>query len=172
MDENIHCHKCKKKTNNINPKIVQMSNGLSRIATKCRLCRTNKSKIMKKQYLKPIKKELNDNAAPCVVDDRSHSASTVFMLTPVSEEQLADCVRELRGGSSPGIDGISTDVIKDNFEFVKTPLLKIINTSLTTGIFPETFKTAKVVPIYKSGQKGKCENYRPISLLNVLSKVL
>src|SRR5436190_1358546 len=46
MDEKIHCHKCKKKTNNINPKIVQMSNGLDRIATKCKICKTNKSKIV------------------------------------------------------------------------------------------------------------------------------
>src|SRR5436190_1965337 len=60
MNEKIHCHKCKKKTNNINPEIVQMNNGLNRIATKCKICKTNKSKIIKKQYLKPIKKELNE----------------------------------------------------------------------------------------------------------------
>ena len=47
MNEKIHCHKCKKKTNNINPEIVEMKNGLHRIATKCSICKTNKSKIIK-----------------------------------------------------------------------------------------------------------------------------
>lgn len=61
LNVEIHCHKCKKKTKNINPEIVQMVNGLYRIATKCSICKTNKSKIIKNPYLKPIiiKKELN-----------------------------------------------------------------------------------------------------------------
>lgn len=59
MEEPIHCHKCKKKTKNINPEIVEMRNGLSRIATKCSICKTNKSKILKKIIKPIIKKELN-----------------------------------------------------------------------------------------------------------------
>ena len=48
LNELIHCHKCKNKTKNISPEIVQMKNGLFRIATKCAICKTNKSKIIKK----------------------------------------------------------------------------------------------------------------------------
>ena len=44
----IHCHKCKKKTKNIDSKIVQTNNGLYRIAAKCSKCKTNKSKFIKK----------------------------------------------------------------------------------------------------------------------------
>lgn len=59
MDEPIHCHKCKKKTKNINPEIVEMKNGLFRIATKCSICKTNKSKIIKKEIKPIVKKDLN-----------------------------------------------------------------------------------------------------------------
>ena len=58
LNELIHCHKCKKKTKNISPEIVQMKNGLFRIATKCAICKTNKSKIIKKEMKPIVKKEL------------------------------------------------------------------------------------------------------------------
>ena len=44
--------------------------------------------------------------------------------------------------------------------------------SLSKGIFPDKLKTAKVVPIFKMGRKDLCDNYRPISLLSTLSKIL
>jgi len=109
-------------------------------------------------------------AAGCVVDDTAHAAQTEFTLVPVTEEELAVCVNELRGGSAPGVDNIFADVIKDNFSIIAAPLLKIINISLTTGVFPTAFKTAKVIPLFKGGKKDECSNYRPISLLSVIFK--
>lgn len=48
LNDPIHCHKFKKKTKNIDSKIVQTNNGLYRIATKCDICKTNKSKLIEK----------------------------------------------------------------------------------------------------------------------------
>ena len=53
-----------------------------------------------------------------------------------------------------------------------TPLHHIINFSLQSKIVPSAWKKAKLVPIFKSGDQGKAENYRPISVLPVLSKLL
>jgi hypothetical protein len=53
-----------------------------------------------------------------------------------------------------------------------TPLCKIFNSSLVTGIIPVQLKTAKVIPLFKSGDRDLLDNYRPISLLSVFSKVL
>ena len=50
-------------------------------------------------------------------------------------------------------------------------LTYLINETLSSGVFPKTLKTAKVIPIFKSGKKSNCENYRPISIFSVLSKV-
>ncbi|KAG8280661.1 hypothetical protein J6590_075718 [Homalodisca vitripennis] len=58
----------------------------------------------------------------CVVDDERYQVQTEFQLEPVTEEQLANCVRELRGGSAPGIDEIAADMIKTNFECIKKAL--------------------------------------------------
>ena len=42
---------------------------------------------------------------------------------------------------------------------------------MSSGIFPDQLKLAKVVPVYKSGDSDSCNNYRPISVLQVFSKV-
>jgi len=55
---------------------------------------------------------------------------------------------------------------------ISTPLAHIFNLSLTSGIFPNKLKQARVVPIFKSGDHLDCDNYRPISLLSSISKVL
>ena len=51
------------------------------------------------------------------------------------------------------------------------PLTLIINQSLETEIFPTAFKTSKVTPIYKKGDKANPSNYRPISILTTISKI-
>ena len=52
------------------------------------------------------------------------------------------------------------------------PLTLIINQTLYDGVFPKKLKMAKVIPIYKSGATMELNNYRPISVLNIFSKVL
>ena len=54
----------------------------------------------------------------------------------------------------------------------KNPISVLVNISLRSGIFPDIYKIAKVVPIYKSKNKEDIGNYRPISLLPTLSKIL
>ena len=55
---------------------------------------------------------------------------------------------------------------------ISSSITLIINQSLTTGIFPEMFKIAKVIPIYKKDDVKMFENYRPISILPAISKIL
>ena len=50
--------------------------------------------------------------------------------------------------------------------------MKILNLSITTGIFPNSFKKAKITPCFKKGDKSDMSNYRPISVLPLLSKLL
>ena len=54
---------------------------------------------------------------------------------------------------------------------IAPPLMKIINLSITTGLFPNIFKKAKVTPCFKKGDKSEMSNYRPISVLPLLSKI-
>ena len=63
-------------------------------------------------------------------------------------------------------------MIKDVASIISSPLCYIVNLSLQTGIVPSAWKEAKITPIYKSAAKNQFENYRPISVLSVMSKIL
>jgi len=93
-----------------------------------------------------------------------------IFLKPCTEYEVADLVKQLKNTST---SDYNAPVIK--LAFLNTPLPKIlsqvINSSLTHGVFPELLKTAKVIPIHKSGSKSDVANYRPISLLSVFSKI-
>jgi hypothetical protein len=70
------------------------------------------------------------------------------------------------------LDGISTNLIKSIAIEISVPLAHIFNLSLNTGVFPKKLKTSRIVPIFKTGDAELCNNYRPISLLSSLSKIL
>ncbi len=73
---------------------------------------------------------------------------------------------------SVGCDGISLNFIRDSLYMIVFYLTVIVNTSLTTGVFPEIWKHAMIIPLFKKGDQENVSNYRPISLLPVLSKIL
>ena len=67
---------------------------------------------------------------------------------------------------SSDVDSISVKLIKQIITCVANPFTHICNVSFRTGVFPDKMKIAKVVPLFKSGDKYIiCNNYRPISLL-------
>ena len=64
-----------------------------------------------------------------------------------------------------GPNSIPTRIIKDFKEELSKPFSDVINISFSSGIFPNSMKLAKVVPVYKKDDKLDCNNYRPVSLL-------
>uniref|UniRef100_A0A1B6FP21 Reverse transcriptase domain-containing protein n=1 Tax=Cuerna arida TaxID=1464854 RepID=A0A1B6FP21_9HEMI len=109
---------------------------------------------------------------PLIVDDAKYISNTSFELTPITENELNKYVSELRIDCAPGLDNISSKLIKTNFNYLKSPILHIINQSILQGKFPDIYKIGKVVPVYKSGAKNHIINYRPITLLSNISKIL
>ena len=63
-------------------------------------------------------------------------------------------------------------IIKIAKEPIAEHISEIINLSFASGIFPDCLKTAKVTPIFKKGSKLECSNYRPISLLSNIDKII
>ena len=70
------------------------------------------------------------------------------------------------------LDGISLSLLKVVASEISPPLGHIFNLSLETGTFPEKLKSSRVVPIFKAGDKTSCDNYRPITLVSSISKIL
>lgn len=95
-----------------------------------------------------------------------------FVFARLTPENLLLTIRKIRPKHSSGPDKISAKIIKDIFPAIAVPLCYIFNLSLQTGYIPERFKTARVIPIYKSGNQHHFTNYRPISLLSSFSKIL
>ena len=80
-------------------------------------------------------------------------------------------IKNVKLSKSKGHDGISSEVLKLISNEISSSITLIINQTLTTGIFPDKLKIAKVVPIFKKDSKKEFQNYRPISVLPVISKI-
>ena len=80
--------------------------------------------------------------------------------------------REATFRSCSGHDDINNFILKGVIPSIVDPLVHIFNLSLLNGVVPEGMKIAKVIPLYKKGDKLDVNNYRPISLLTTLSKIL
>ena len=89
----------------------------------------------------------------------------------VTSLELEKIINGLLPKSSCGFDLLTNRMLKKEKKQFSQKLAPIINESLSAGIFPNALKIAKVIPIHKKGDKRNLNNYRPISLLPVLSKV-
>ena len=95
-----------------------------------------------------------------------------FELSPVRTRFVFDQLCGLKDGKSTGLDGISVRFLKDGAELLAGPLCHVVNMSITSGVVPSLMKDARVTPLFKKGSRLDTGNYRPVSILNVLSKVL
>ena len=85
--------------------------------------------------------------------------------------EIIDIINKLKPKSSSGVDDLSNKVIKNIQEIIAEPLTIIINQMLNTGIFPDSLKISKVLPLFKKDNDKLFSNYRPISLLPSISKI-
>lgn len=94
-----------------------------------------------------------------------------FSFCTVSNADVACALKELKVNASIGYDGISVRILR---ELACTDLdyyTYYINNILMSNKYPDELKIAKVIPIFKSGNKVHVENYRPISILTTFSKL-
>ena len=99
-----------------------------------------------------------------------NSNSLSFVQTNANE--IIKIVQGLKKKKSSGYDDISNDLLKEIINEIIVPLEHVLNLSIINGEVPEKMKIAKVVPIYKKGDQLDIANYRPISLLSSISKIL
>ena len=95
-----------------------------------------------------------------------------FFLQSASEQEVTEICSSFRSGTAPGYDSISMNVVKESLNLICAPLTYIINLPLNSGAVPQEVKIARVIPLFKSGDKSLFTNYRPVSVLPVFSKFL
>lgn len=92
-------------------------------------------------------------------------------LSPTNPNEVKSIVSVLKTNTH-GYDYISPNLLKHFASIISTSITHIINLSLKTGTFPNKLKDAKVIPLFKPGDRHDINNYRPISILPALSKFL
>ena len=99
------------------------------------------------------------------------SESSMF-LSPTDKEEIRSLIQNLPAENSSGYDDISNNLLKKLCPSILSPLEKIFNKSMNEGVFPDQMKLADITPLFKSKLENDANNYRPISLLITISKVL
>ena len=92
-------------------------------------------------------------------------------LDPTNADELKEIISHLNNVGA-GFDKINSRLFKSTYEHIMDILLHLFNSCLISGIFPSIFKVAVIKPIFKAGDPKELNNYRPISILPFISKVL
>ena len=97
---------------------------------------------------------------------------TTFKFRQVTVNEVFKQLKGLQRKKSCGVDNLAAGYLKDSAINIAKPLTYIINLCLVQGEVPEDFKIGKVTPIHKSGAKNIMDNYRPVTVLPLCSKIL
>ena len=89
-----------------------------------------------------------------------------------SEEEVHDLLKSIDPSKSTGPDGISPRLLREAGIAIVPSLTKLFNVSLSSSKVPSSWKLANVIPLFKKGEKSSANNYRPVSLLSCISKIL
>jgi hypothetical protein len=95
-----------------------------------------------------------------------------FTFSAVDEESILNIVNSICINKATGMDNLPAKFLKLGCKHILTPLTCIINLSIKSSIIPAELKCARVVPIYKKNLKTYEGNYRPVSVLSIVSKIL
>ncbi len=98
--------------------------------------------------------------------------SIVFSIPSITPADVINHVVKIGSNKSTGIDNINARMLKLAAPFIAPSISKLINLSFSSAVFPSRWKTAKVTPIFKNGDSTDISNYRPISVLPILSKII
>lgn len=121
------------------------------------------SNLAKKIIKPPCTSNENNNALP---------NNITFKLNKVTADEIISIIDSMKPTLTSGSDGISMRIIKSTQDELLQPLLHLVNRCIEDGIFPSTLKMGSVIPIFKNGSKTDISNYRPITILNNLSKIV
>lgn len=102
----------------------------------------------------------------------SNGVGSSIYLHSTSPSEIIKIIKKMKSSYSTSFDNFSSKLVKGIVDLIADPLAHVFNSSLSDGTVPSPLKIAKVIPLFKSGDKSKFSNYRPISLLPTFSKIL
>ena len=131
------------------------------------------------EFLAGIGKQTNESVGASKVSAANylskHSAriEQELVLEDISAAEIIHTCKNITPKTSCDVDGIQQKIVLSDIEILAPVIAHLVNVSLKTGVFPDNAKIARVIPVYKNkGSKDIFDNYRPISLLPVFSKII
>lgn len=119
-----------------------------------------------------VPKSISDRVPKMRYGDHIVRNNNTMFLFPFTEEEFLTLIgNKLKPKASSGFDDIPGFLLKKCLKDLSGPLVCLVNRSFSSGIFPNKLKTNKVVPLLKKGDRELIENYRPIALSPVFSKI-
>ena len=103
--------------------------------------------------------------------EKMNPSNKSFQFTATNPCEVLAVIKKMKRKVSEGYDEIPASLVIDGAEEIAVPLSYLINQCLAHSVFPTAEKCAKVTPVHKSDEKMVMDNYRPISVLPILSKV-
>ena len=99
-------------------------------------------------------------------------SNSKFQFKTVERSTVLAILKSLKVSKSAGPDNLPACVIRDAAEELSEPIQHLANLSFTAGLFATSEKCAKVSPVYKADERSSFDNYRPLSVLKIMSEVL
>ena len=93
-------------------------------------------------------------------------------MIPTTPKEISDLIQTLSSNKSTGPNSIPMSILKKIKNEISIPLSAIISNPFENGIFSNLLKSAQVIPVFKNGSRLSCNNYRPISLVSNIGKVI
>jgi Reverse transcriptase (RNA-dependent DNA polymerase) len=118
----------------------------------------------------PSNNEIEINFTNSLEDDNSDALQ--FRNNPLSGSEIVDAISQLNDKLSQDENGLSSNFVKKIALSISVPLLIIFKNSFHSGTIPSPLKISKIIPLFKSGDSASMDNYRPIAMLNVFSKIM
>ena len=95
-----------------------------------------------------------------------------YNIPRITVQETQKMIHKLSSSKATGPNVISVKLLKMVSPVFSHPLTRLFNLSIVKGTFHSKWKAARITPLYKDGEQDSRDNYRPISLLSVLSKVM
>ena len=122
-----------------------------------------------------LKSKINERSCPPTPNNFENfltgpAVSDTMFIRPVESGEVSEIIKNMKNKATLDTKVSALKIASGDHKFTQV-LAKIITSSFEQGIFPQSLKLARVVPIHKAGSKADVSNYRPISLLTSFSKI-
>lgn len=105
------------------------------------------------------------------IPNNNHTLELNLNHIEISRESVLKELRTLDISKGPGVDNIPPVFFRSTAQTIYIPIHYLFELCLQQGVFPNIWKSARIVPVFKGGNKSSVEDYRPISILSALSKL-